>query len=274
MKKILLFLLILTFSLITIGCKLDAGKIYSTTVNNKTMKAFVKGSGSQTIVLLSGWGTESPIDDFKGLADNLSSDYKVVIIEYFGYGTSDITTDERSNKIIVEEIRICLKELQINPPYILIPHSMSGLYSLYYANNYPQEVNAIISIDASLPQKQLERWNKQTFENVKLDVDISGLNVSMVNQWNKFFDNSDELKDLKYPENLPVLSFLATEQIDGVNEMISNGEMKTSWIKINESMITNTNFQFIRVLEGSHYLHHNQSDKISKISKNFIKETL
>jgi pimeloyl-ACP methyl ester carboxylesterase len=33
-----------------------------------------------------------------------------------------------------------------------MPHSISGIYSMYYANTYPDEVEAIIGIDPTLPQ--------------------------------------------------------------------------------------------------------------------------
>lgn len=158
MKKIFLTLtLILAFVLSVNNFVFAVDWIQFITVNEKSMRAYVKGSGDTTIVMLSGFGTESPIDDFMPLADKLSSDYKVVILEYFGYGESDITVDERSNQVIVQEIRTALDKLNIKPPYIFMPHSMSGLHSLYYANNYPYEILGVIEIDMSLPQKQLER---------------------------------------------------------------------------------------------------------------------
>jgi pimeloyl-ACP methyl ester carboxylesterase len=123
------------------------------TVDGKKMQAYVTGQGDKTIVLLSGLGTASPIIDFMPLADRLSEDYKVVILEGFGYGFSDTTKEARSNENIVNEIRTALKELQIGGPYILMPHSISGIYSLYYAMNYPNEVEAIIGIDESVPNQ-------------------------------------------------------------------------------------------------------------------------
>ncbi len=234
------------------------------------MKAHVKGSGDKTIVMLSGWGTDSPIDDFFPLYNKLSEGYKVVVLKYFGYFGSDITSEERTNATMVQEIRTALYKLNINPPYILMPHSMSGLYSLYYASNYPSEVLGIIGIDMSLPQKQLERWNEETFERAKLSQESSNLNVSIINQWNKFYDNSKELKDLKYPLNLPVLAFLSTEQIEAVDEMIKYGTMQTSWTQMNDNMITNADIQTKKILEGEHYLHHSQSDEILKANIEFI----
>lgn len=106
MRKIFLTLtLILAFVLSVSNYVFAVDGIQFGMVNEKSMRAYVKGSGDTTIVMLSGWGTESPIDDFMPLADKLSLDYKVVILEYFGYGESDITLDERSNQAIVQEIR-------------------------------------------------------------------------------------------------------------------------------------------------------------------------
>ena len=236
-------------------------------VNGKMIRAHVKGSGDKKIIMLSGWGTDSPIDDFFPLYDKLSENYQVVVLEYFGYSGSDITTDERTNEAMVQEIRTALHKLNVNPPYILMPHSMSGLYSLYYANNYPSEVSGIIGIDMSLPQEQLERWNEETFETAKLSQESSNRNVSIINQWNKFYDNSKELKDVKYPSNLPVLAFLSTEKIETVNDMINCGIMRTSWTQMNDNMITNADIQTKKILEGDYY---SQSDEIVKAGIEFI----
>lgn len=243
----------------------------SVKVNGKNMWAHVKGSGDKTVVMLSGWGVDSPVDDYYPLYDMLSKDYKVVVLEYFGYFNSDITNDERTNKKMVEEIRESLDKLNIKPPYILMPHSMSGLYSLYYANKYPSEVSAIIGLDMSLPQKQLERWNGENFEKTKQEKASSGLNTSVLNQWNAFYDNSKKLENVRYPYNLPVLAFLTKEQVNDVDKMIKSGEMKTSWVEINNKMITNPTLQSIKVLDATHSnIAYDQTDLIVDLSKKFI----
>ena len=238
------------------------------------MNTLVKGNGNQTIVLLSGWGTEDPINDFTPLINELSSHFRVVALEYFGYGKSDVTEKERTNKEFTEEIRSTLKNLNINPPYVLMPHSMSGLYSLYYANTYPAEVAAIVGIDASLPQKQLERWTKESFEKEKLNTNTTDLNISIIHQWNQFYDNSLELKDNKYPEQLPILSFLVSEQVEAVDQMIESDKMKTSWVEINKQVLTNPRIQRLDILNGEHYLHHDQLQAIAKTTIAFITEYL
>lgn len=271
MKKFLtILILILTIvqSMPSFGMT-TSEKIKEINIDNKIMRALSKGEGNKTIVLLSGFSTEDPLEDFKPLVDKLSADFKVIVIEYFGYGQSSITQDDRSNKVMVEEIRKVLKELNVKPPYILMPHSMSGLYCLYYSKIYPEEVLAIVGIDMSLPQKMLERFTKESFEKCKIDANDNEFNISLVNQWNSFFDNSDELKDVRFDKKLPVFLFLATEQIKAVDKMLKTGEMKTSWIDLNKNMITNPEIQYIKVLDGSHYLHHEQRNKMAKCVKDF-----
>lgn len=271
MKKFLTtLLLILTIaqSMPSFGMA-TSDEIKEINIDNKIMRVLSKGKGDKTVVLLSGFSTEDPLEDFKPLIDELSADFKVIAIEYFGYGQSSITQDARSNKIMVDEIRKVLKELNVKPPYILMPHSMSGLYCLYYSKFFPEEVLAIVGIDISLPQKQLERFTKESFEKSKLNLNNSEFNISLVNQWNSFFDNSKELENVRFDKKLPVLLFLATEQIEAVDKMIKTGEMKTSWVDLNKNMITSPEIQFIKILEGSHYLHHEQQSEIVKHLKDF-----
>jgi pimeloyl-ACP methyl ester carboxylesterase len=115
------------------------------------MHVYTKGDGENTIVLLSGLGTAAPVLDFEPLVNELAKNHKVVVVESFGYGWSDVTNKERTVENIVEEIRTALKS-NIEGPYILMPHSISGIYSMYYANAYPDEVKAVIGIDFTLPQ--------------------------------------------------------------------------------------------------------------------------
>ncbi|MHC1748439.1 MAG: alpha/beta hydrolase [Cellulosilyticaceae bacterium] len=119
-------------------------------VGDKKLRVYEIGQGDKTIVMLSGLGTYSPIMDYKPLADRLGESYKVVVLEYSGYGLSKDTKEPRTAKNIVEEIRGALQMLDIQPPYILMPHSISGIYSMQYVKMYPHEVEGIVGIDMSM----------------------------------------------------------------------------------------------------------------------------
>ena len=122
-------------------------------VDGHNMCVYTEGEGEHTLVFLSGSGTASPILDFRSLYYLLSGEYKIVVIEKFGYGFSDNNVDtERSFDTILRQDREALSKAGITAPFVLCPHSMSGLEAILWAQKYPGEVEAIVGLDMSLPR--------------------------------------------------------------------------------------------------------------------------
>jgi len=127
------------------------------TVDGYSMNADIKGEGnSPTIILLPGWGSPSPVLEFLPLAEELAGKFRVATIEPLGYGLSDRTRRPREMDRIVRELHGCAQKLGCNR-YYLMAHSISGLYSLYWANAYPEEVQGFIGIDCSVPGQSDEK---------------------------------------------------------------------------------------------------------------------
>ena len=121
-------------------------------IDGQYMSIYTEGEGEHTLVFMSGAGIPSPIIDYKSVYSLLSDDYKIVVIEKFGYGYSDIVDGERTFDTILRQDREALAKAGINGPFILCPHSMSGLEAILWAQNYPDEVEAIVGLDMSVPQ--------------------------------------------------------------------------------------------------------------------------
>lgn len=120
-------------------------------VNGAKMNVYTEGSGEKTLIFLSGGGTCSPVLDFKSLYSLLGDDYRIVVIEKFGYGFSDIIDTPRDIDSVLEASREALRQAGIDGPFVLCPHSLSGIESLYWAQKYPDEIEAIIGLDMALP---------------------------------------------------------------------------------------------------------------------------
>lgn len=73
-------------------------------VENKSLRVQVTGEGEETMVLLPGYLTGSPVLDFQPLVSELSKEYKVVVVEPFGYGLSDDTNKLRSVENLTSEL--------------------------------------------------------------------------------------------------------------------------------------------------------------------------
>lgn len=120
-------------------------------VDGHTMSVYTEGAGNATLVFLSGGGTCSPVLDFKSLYSLLSGTYQIAVVEKFGYGFSDVVDRSRDIDTILEDTRAALAGAGLTAPYVLCPHSMSGLEALYWAQKYPEEVSAIIGLDMAVP---------------------------------------------------------------------------------------------------------------------------
>ncbi|MBR1797435.1 MAG: alpha/beta hydrolase [Clostridiales bacterium] len=124
-------------------------------VDGHNMNLYIEDAddSEHTLVFLAGTGTPSPIYDFKPLYSLLTDRYRVVVIEKFGYGYSDEVEGERTLDVITEQDREALSLAGIEAPYILVPHSSGGIEAIFWANNYPSEVEAIVGLDINVPEQ-------------------------------------------------------------------------------------------------------------------------
>lgn len=127
-------------------------KINLVKVNGHKMHVFCTGQGKNTFVFLSGSGTSCPTLDFKPLWSILLNEHRIAVVERAGYGWSDVTNSSRDLDTVLYETRKALKLSNIKAPYILVPHSLSGLEAIYWAQKYPKEVRAIIGLDSAIPE--------------------------------------------------------------------------------------------------------------------------
>ena len=284
--------------IVNIVCnKFEQGKIGSygqpVTVDGKDMNVFIQGEGEETIVLLPGYGTAAPALDFKPLIDELSPFYKVVVIEPFGYGLSDLTEKERSTENIVSEIQEALQQLQIER-YILMGHSISGLYGLDYVNKYPDEVSAFVGLDSSVPtisEKKIDSsiirtikllkktglarlqvklsddpyaelpYDEKTKEQLKILKHKNMYNPSQLNEAEMMYENFKAAKNLSFPKNLPVIFFIQ-----------ANHPVTDRWVPEHQKQIKDSVHGKVMTFEGDHYLYRTKAQEIVENFRAYMDE--
>ena len=125
-------------------------------VDGNNMCIYTEGEGEHTIVIMAGSGMPSPILQYSQLYRKLSDTYKIAVIEKFGYGFSDVVDGERDFDTILLQDHEALQKAGVEAPYILCPHSMSGIEAILWAQKYPDEVEAIVGLDMSTPKAYTE----------------------------------------------------------------------------------------------------------------------
>ena len=110
---------------------------------------FGNENGKHTIVGLAGLGTADYSVTARQMTACLEEENYVVFVDRAGYGFSDDTDNEMTLEYIVEDYRKALSNAGIQPPYVLMPHSIGGAYANYWASNYPEEIEGIVFVDGS-----------------------------------------------------------------------------------------------------------------------------
>jgi pimeloyl-ACP methyl ester carboxylesterase len=118
-------------------------------VNGHRMYINCAGSGSPTLVLDSGAGDDSVI--WGQLLPVLSRTTTVCSYDRAGYGWSEAVSSPRDADHIANELHQLLGRARLSGPFVLMGHSIAGLYIRDYAELYPSEVAGLIFVDSSAP---------------------------------------------------------------------------------------------------------------------------
>ena len=268
-------------------------------VNGHNMSVYTEGEGDKTLVFLSGGGTCSPILDFKSLYSLLSNEYKIAVVEKFGYGFSDVVDEQRDIDTMLSETRMALEKAGIEGPYVLCPHSMSGLEALYWAQKYPDEVEAVIGLDMAVPAYYDEmrisipitklgqygtalgitRWIPGLAESDAIKAGTLSeeekeiyravfyqrtATVTMIDEVKAVKDNAKTVKENGVPQ-VPMLLFIS-------NGSGGTGFTEETWRRIPKEYIAGCDNASYIELDCPHYVHDYEYEKISEEIRNLLKK--
>lgn len=116
--------------------------------NSLNVAKFGNENGKGKIVVLSGMGAGLSVD-MRPMTKEMEEDYQFIYVGRPGWDGSDDIKDERHVDTIVEEYREALQNSAVEAPYILMAHSMGGVYASYWVSEYPEEIEAFINIDGT-----------------------------------------------------------------------------------------------------------------------------
>jgi len=266
-------------------------------VEGNNMNIYVEGvdkeQGKPIIVMLSGSGVAAPLYDYKELYSKLTNEYRVAVVEKFGYGYSDVSGIERDVARMVKEDREALKKAGEKGPYVLMAHSMSALEAIYWADTYPNEVNAIIGLDMAVPDSYDENnsnISKITFLKITTFIGIhrirafyqinedglskkeieqhryltyrNALNNDVYEECKTVYENAKIVKEIGTPD-IPILMF--TSNLGG-----SSGW--ESWVEAQNNFAIQSDKCTQIKLKCGHNLHYYESEFLSEQIKEFMRQ--
>ena len=252
------------------------------TVDGRQMTVQVTGEGP-AVVLLPGFGTASPVLDFEPLVADLATDHRVVVVEPFGYGLSDGTDVARTPENVVTEVHAALQELDVDR-YVLMGHSIAGIYGLEYAARYRDEVTAFVGIDTSVPgQPGMDRsfptgllgaakslglaraltavvgdgldgtvYSDEAREQMRMIGNRTSLSTTYLDEMSRISTTFEDALGATFPADLPLLLLV-----------VEHNEKAPDWLRLHERQAAEAQDGTVVPLDGDHYLHHTLSPEIA-----------
>lgn len=158
-KKSRLFFLIWIISVIAGCASLPGGEVI--TVKDRKIEYVFQRKNGPSVIFENGLG--GTFDWWSKVYPEISQNQTVLAYNRPGYGKSQSVSSPRDGEEVVEELHQLLKKLEIPPPYVLVGHSLGGLYFQYFARRYPDEVKALLLVDSTHPRQMsgagaVERW--------------------------------------------------------------------------------------------------------------------
>ncbi|GAA3348650.1 alpha/beta hydrolase [Lysinibacillus sp. FSL M8-0216] len=273
-------------------------------VHGQRMNVYQEGDGEDTYVFMAGSGIAAPVYELKGLYSKFSQHHQIAVVDRAGYGFSEIAHDERDIDTILMQTREALLASGLQPPYILVPHSISGLEAIYWAQKYPEEVKGIIALDIGLPSQYVkhkmgtfDRWmvkgmslatkvglhrlvpsqvyNPQVMNMSFLTTEEKEIyqalsfkqffNEDMKNELLHVYENSLQSEQLSLPQDIPIL----------IVDAIAKENVHSKYTAQNRQDYADFAKQFthaeVKEVSGTHSIYLYQPEEIYQLAIEFMK---
>lgn len=117
-------------------------------VGGHKLRTLVEGTGQEgrpTVVLVGGLG--DPLEIWKSVQPRIAEFARVVSYDRAGLGQSEPDGVPPTPRHVAAQLRDLLRGAGIQPPYVLVGHSIGGPYIRMFAGLYPGEVAGMVYVD-------------------------------------------------------------------------------------------------------------------------------
>ena len=230
------------------------------------------GQGQPSVIIEAGLG--SGLDSYDNLQTAISQLTKVISYDRPGLGKSSKSPHPRTLPVYVNELKSLLETENIQPPYILVGHSLGGLIIRYYAHQYPDDIVGLVLVDC--PHEDWTEYIRTTHsdEEVKMFnsvVDPNQYTGVMKEEWEQLEQNCDLLRGLEIPRHIPIRIITAIQYGRDQQSLGYRPEDMTAWAEMQARMMNNVkDAQQITTDKSGHSVHLTEPELIVNAVKELI----
>jgi len=244
---------ILLVLILALNCPGLAGQERYVEIEGQKFRIKEFGNGNRTVIFES--GMSDSLEVWGAIPDSVATFARVFLYDRADIGKSDTSRQERSVPNMVKELRSILEREHIDPPYVLVGHSLGGLITRYFSSQYPDEVKGLLLLDPS-PESFWDHMSKRALR--------------------KYIEGGNEWYQTKFPEQywkewyqfIPNLAYMDSLKMDKQLPIILVSATAWNWYEYQEEILSGfENSQHIE-LEGEHHIFKYYPD----LTINYIRE--
>ncbi|GGG11642.1 hypothetical protein GCM10010912_65100 [Paenibacillus albidus] len=149
--------------------------------------------GSPAVILINGGG--GPIEGWHKIFHELAKEFTILAYNRLGVGKSDKPTGPQHGTAVVTSLKQLLDDIELPPPYLLVGHSLGGLYANLFARYFPDQIAGVVLLEASHP----------------LDLAINDTQPALIRNLNRFLGIFDALSPSKKWDEVHFVKETATQ---------------------------------------------------------------
>ncbi|HEV7347860.1 alpha/beta hydrolase [Telluribacter sp.] len=158
---------------------IDGTNIWINTIGLENRK-----EGQPVVVFESGYGT--PMDQWDRLLEGASGLAPLITYDRPGIGESAPDQELPTIKNVADKLLEVLNHLQIKPPYVLVGHSLGGMYVRGFARYYPQVLAGLVIIDPAdfteTRQNKRDYYKPLGWDEARIDKTVLEIEAGLTNR--------------------------------------------------------------------------------------------
>jgi pimeloyl-ACP methyl ester carboxylesterase len=218
-----------------------------------------ENNGKPTVVMDAGYGDYSKAWD--SVIKDLSMLSNVLIYDRAGLGKSATSSNPRTSREMVKELKELLIEAKIKPPYILVGHSFGGVNLRMFATEYQNEVRGLVLVD-STPEDYRERFLPTMSRDFQ-----QAYNKQFIYEGNydEFMESLKQLKDTRHKLNVPLIVLSAGKKAH------YSRESQELWNEMQREILEISSEGKLVIAENSaHYIQNDEPEVVVSAVKKLI----
>lgn len=212
------------------------------------------GKGKPVVVFETGMG--STMNTWEPVFMEVANFTRVFAYNRPGYGRSKRTRSPQSAGEIAQRLHLVLKQTGHEPPYLLVGHSLGGIFINAFARLYPNEVSGVVFVDSSHPQQfDYLKANRPGLYSILVATSSIGktrYELDILDGLNSEFEKSDVFPDIP-------LSVLTAEK----SSLFETESMRLKWLEYQGDLASMSTLSKRTEVQGSsHFIHRTHPQKV------------